>query len=326
MFLALSPKGGAEKASSWRNLFFLRFAPAARSGLARGRASGGPEPVSGLGGECRLPPSSESPPRASPQRRPVVSTRRPRRSLQHLPVPLSQTWDVQPATFGNPCGWGTCGWAFQGWGGTALAAPAHHGLPAPRLHPGPGPPPRPARPGHSRPPPFAVTCSLAPGLGRAAAWPAEGPVGPEMWHRQAGRGRPGAEPCRCILFSKKIKYFHGKLSLCVFLSPFLLLFLSPGSSSRVSPVLPPSGDPTSSPLLAPAGAWPCLGPWAQRLAGTPLLTICASLPLALLGIGRVRGWPPGRRSMVSHGGLSASCACLFSMAWGLRTPRWHYSD
>lgn len=115
--------------------------------------------------------------------------------------------------------------------------------------------------------PSPVPSSLAPAPSRGG-WPAEGPVGPEICHRQGGERPLGEEPCRCILFSKKIKYFHGKLSLCVFLSPpfsfcSFLLGRLPGSA----PCLLPLETPPGCPLLAPAVGPALPGAWAvQRLA------------------------------------------------------------
>lgn len=82
-----------------------------------------------------------------------------------------------------------------------------------------------------------VTCSLAPGPRAGGRRPGRqrAPLVQKCGITRAGRGQLGEEPCRCILFSKKIKYFHGKLSLCVFLSPTFsfcsfLLGCLPGSA------------------------------------------------------------------------------------------------
>ncbi|XP_072808474.1 protein Wnt-9a isoform X3 [Vicugna pacos] len=126
-----------------------------------------------------------------------------------------------------------------------------------------------------RPPPV-VTCSLSPGPGAGAQRPGRqrAPLVQKCGTARAGRGRLGEEPCRCILFSKKIKYFHGKLSLCVFLHSPLLLFLSPGLSSRVSSLSPSPRDPTPQPGLW-LWVWPAWGPGCAE-AGTPLHAICAA--------------------------------------------------
>lgn len=158
-------------------------------------------------------------------------------------------------------------------GGTKRgSATAFSALPAsrPRIPPAPGAlvgpsglSPSPGCPGlFLGPPPFAGHLFPSP----LAAVPARSGVagrGPR-WSRNlapagAGRGGWAEEPCRCILFSKKIKYFHGKISLCVFLSPpfssvcpFLLGCL-PGS-------VPCLGFPGSPPPWLP---W--LPLWVQPL-------------------------------------------------------------
>lgn len=221
----------------------------------------------------------------------------------------------RPETFGDPPSMCHADGHPEVRGGTARAA---LWAPQPRLLPPrhrpwsrgppscPGPcPGRPvAAPGRR---PLPVTCSRARAPSRGG-WPAEGPVGPEMCHHQGGERPLGEEPCRCILFSKKIKYFHGKLSLCVFLSP-----LSPSvpfswvvfqGQLRVS--LPWRPHPADLSWLR-LWARPCLGPGLCGGWHAPVRHLC-SLCLALAGRGRVRGWPSGRRSTVSHGSLSASCA------------------
>lgn len=125
-----------------------------------------------------------------------------------------------------------------------------------------------------------------------------------------GRGRLGEEPCRCILFSKKIKYFHGKLFLCVPCSSLLLLILSPGLSFGVSSVsyLEP---PPQGPLLAACGSGPIWGPDCVE-AGTPLRTICAAFTSPSWAEGGSEDGRLAAGPWVSHTGLSASCAFLLS--------------
>lgn len=160
----------------------------------------------------------------------------------------------------------SCGQPYGSPQTTHLLLP-HHSCLAPvlcALRPLPG----------CRPPPV-VTCSLSSGPGAAAQRPGQqrAPLVQKCATDRVGRGRLGEEPCRCILFSKKIKYFHGKLSLCVFL-PHLLLFLSPELSSRVSSLSPSPGDPTPQPGLW-LWVWPAWGPGHVE-AGTPLHAICAA--------------------------------------------------
>lgn len=162
-----------------------------------------------------------------------------------------------------------------------------------------------------RPPPV-VTCSLSPGPGAGAQRPGRqrAPLVQKCGTARAGRGRLGEKPCRCILFSKKIKYFHGKLSLCVFLPP-------PPSPVLFSWVVFQGQLPVSLPwrphpaARAVAVGLARLGPRLCRDWHAPACHLC-SLCLTLSGRGRVRGWLSGCRSTVSHDGLSASCAFSLS--------------
>lgn len=172
----------------------------------------------------------------------------------------------------------------------------------------------------------ALICSWAAALRRSpvpsplAAVPARSFVagrGPR-WSRnlapaRAGRGGWAEKPCRCILFSKKIKYFHGKISLCVFLSPrfslsihfFWVVFQGQFHVSvpRVSPTL---ASLASTVDLAP-------GPWP----GTPLHAICAALSLTRGQEGglRMAVWPQVRGE--SQQPISQLCLLLF---WPSRAP------
>lgn len=201
------------------------------------------------GCERRRPPSLGSlPPRASPQQQcawfPHVTLRR---SFLPFLAPRSQIWDIQPSDLWGPSlryadghtevRGGTMRAAFRlSLASQRLAQPrpwSRGPLLRPRPCPGrpaaaPGPPPSALRP---------VTCSLAPGPRAGGRRPGRqrAPLVQKCGITRAGRGQLGEEPCRCILFSKKIKYFHGKLSLCVFLSPtfsFCSFFLGclPGSA------------------------------------------------------------------------------------------------
>lgn len=116
----------------------------------------------------------------------------------------ARTLEPRPNLAPRPSSWASCG-------RTRAAALCRH------LFPSPWPPRR-----------------------RAAAWPAEGPVGPEMWHRQ-GRERPtGRGALQVYPVLKENKIFSWETFPLCFSSPhlFLLLFLSPGLSSRVSFVFP----------------------------------------------------------------------------------------
>lgn len=195
---------------------------------------------------------------------------------------------------------------------TALWAPQRQLLP-PRHRPwSRGPPSRPG-PCAGCPAPLlaAALCPSPVPSPRARAqsrgsWPAEGPVGPEMCHGQGGERPLGEEPCRCILFSKKIKYFHGKLSLCVFLSP-----LSPSvpfswvvfqGQLRVSfPWRPhPAGSPGSGCGPGPAWGLGCAEARAPR-------AICAAWP-------RPRAQREGQRMAVWPQVLGESASCAFPLA------------
>lgn len=156
--------------------------------------------------------------------------------------------------------------------------------------PGPCPGSPAAAPG---PRPLPVTCSLAPGRSAGARRPGRqrAPLVQKCGTARAGRGRLGEEPCRCILFSKKIKYFRGKLSFCVFLSPSLLLLLSAGLSSRVSSVSPSPGDPTPQPSAGCAVGPALPGARAVRRLARPCTPSVQPLP-------RPRGQREGQRTAV----------------------------
>lgn len=162
------------------------------------------------------------------------------------------------------------------------------------------------------PPPSAVTCSSAPGPRAGGRRPGRqrALLVQKCGTARAGRGRLGEEPCRCILFSKKIKYFHGKLSLCVFLPP------SPCPSVPFSWVVFQGqlrvsfpGVPTLQPSPGCLWVWPSWGPGCVE-AGTPLYAICA----AFISPSRAEGGSEDGRlaagPRVSHSSLSASCAFL----------------
>lgn len=167
--------------------------------------------------------------------------------------------------------------------------------------------------------PWAAALRRSPVPSPLAAVPARSGVagrGPR-WSRnlapaRAGRGGWAEEPCRCILFSKKIKYFHGKFSLCVFLSPpfssvcpFLLGCL-PGSVPCLgSQGLPHPGSPGPTP-----------GPWP----GTPLHAICAALSLTRGQEGglRMAVWPQVRGE--SQQPISQLCLPLFWPSQASDTP------
>lgn len=131
---------------------------------------------------------------------------------------------------------------------------------------------------------------------RAAAWPAEGPVGPEMWHRQGGERLTGRGALQVYPVLKENKIFSWETFPLCFSSPLPLSFCSfllgclPGSAPCL---LPWSSHPAALSWL-PVGL-ALLGP---RLCGgwhAPVRHLC-SLHLAFTGRGRVRGWPTGRRS------------------------------
>ena len=167
-----------------------------------------------------------------------------------------------------------------------------------------------ARPGlppcvrcHLFPLPWTRRGAQRPGRQRA-------PLAQKCGTARAGRGRLGEKPCRCILFSKKIKYFHGKLSLCVFLPPPTspVPFSWVVSQGQLLVFLPWRPHPEAR---AVAVSLACLGLRLCRGWHAPACHLC-SLCLTLSGRGRVRGWLSGCRSTVSHDGLSASCAFALS--------------
>lgn len=322
MFLALSPKGGGDP--SWRNLFFLRFASYASSGPGprerfcgtRPRAQGPAGAVNavprGLRGRCpaRSPLCAAAVCVVSARRSPPFFSGLPRSCLLGLGCPAQSPWGTLSGCV-TQMGTPRSGLARRGQPSRPLSLRSRR----PGAAPGAEAQPQALAPALGSPGPLlaAALCPspvpspLAPAPSRRG-WPAEGPVGPEICHSQGGERPLGEEPCRCILFSKKIKYFHGKLSLCVFLSP-----LSPSvpfswvvfqGQLRVSFPWRPHPAALSWLLL---WAQPCLGPGLCGGWHAPARHLCR-LRLALAGRGRVRGWPSGRRSTVSHGSLSASCA------------------
>lgn len=159
-------------------------------------------------------------------------------------------------------------------------------------------------------PPSPFTLHLFPSpwtpLGQAVAWPAEGPVGPEMWHCQGGERPTGRGALQVYPVLKENKIFSWEtFPLCPLLPPSPSVPFSWVVFRVQLRVL--SGTPTPRPSPGCRWVWPCLGP---RLYGgwhTPARHLC-SLHLALMGRGRVRGWPSGRRSTgESHWLVSQLC-------------------
>lgn len=145
---------------------------------------------------------------------------------------------------------------------------------------------------------------------RAAAWPAEGPVGPEMWHRQARERPTGRGALQVYPVLKENKIFSWETFPLCFSSPHLfLLFLSPGLSSRVSFVFPSLEPPPRG--FCCLWVWPSWSPDCVE-AGTPLHTICAAFtsPSRTEG-GSEDGWL-ATGPLVRPSSLSASCAFLLS--------------
>lgn len=157
--------------------------------------------------------------------------------------------------------------------------------------------------------PLPVTCSLAQGPG-AVARPlaSRGP----RWSRNVARPGRGEATGRGALqvypVLKENKIFSWEtFPLCFSFPPFSFCSFLLGHLPGSAPCLLPLETPPASPLLAAAVGPALLRAWAvQGLARpcTPSVQPC----LALAGRGRVRGWPSGRRSTVSHGSPAASCA------------------
>ena len=185
-------------------------------------------------------------PRASPQQQFLwfwlVS---PHRSFLPFLVPRSQIWDVLPGELWGPSLYSADGPPRFVWRrvGSPPALPSRS-TSLPRATPGAEATlesrPDPVR-GALCPSRAAALRPLSPvpspvdQARRAAAWPAEGPVGPEMWHCQGGERQTGREALQVYPVLKENKIFSWETFPLCFSPPAhfscsLLLGCLPGSA------------------------------------------------------------------------------------------------
>lgn len=265
-----------------------------------------------------------------------------RRSFLPFLVPRSQIWDVQTGELWGPSLYSadghtgvwvaSCGQPYGSPQSPRLLTPCHSWS---RGHPRVLPSPCPACPAAVPGLPPSTRRHLFPlpwtRRRRAASWPAEGPVGPEMWHCQGGERPTGREALQVYPVLKENKIFSWETFPLCFSppSPFSCSFFLgclPGSAPCLLTLETPPRSQSCGCGFGPPGAQA-----VQRLA-RPCMPSVQPLPHPLgqregqrlavwLQVHGESRWPVSQLCLLAVRAQPWVCSPGFRHTLGLSAPR-----